>query len=65
MSALNFRHSLKALAFLLSVLLLTSCATTSPLGPQPAKSPNDDYTYRLLTLDNPLAALLISDPDAP
>ena len=65
MSALNFRHSLKALAFLFSVLLLTSCVTTSPLGPQPAKSPNDDYTYRLLTLDNSLQVLLISDPDAP
>ena len=65
MSALNFRHSLKALAFLFSVLLLTSCVTTSSLGPQPSKSPNDDYTYRLLTLDNALEVLLISDPDAP
>jgi insulysin len=65
MSALNSRHGVKALAFLLSALLLASCVTTSPLGPQPAKSPNDNYTYRLLTLDNSLEVLLISDPDAP
>ena len=65
MSALNYRHGVKALAFLLSALLLASCVTTSPLGPQPAKSPNDNYTYRLLTLDNSLEVLLISDPDAP
>ena len=65
MSALNSRHGVKALAFLLSALLLVSCVTTSPLGPQPAKSPNDNYTYRLLTLDNSLEVLLISDPDAP
>lgn len=65
MSALNYRHGVKALAFLLSALLLVSCVTTSPLGPQPAKSPNDNYTYRLLTLDNSLEVLLISDPNAP
>ncbi len=65
MSALNSRHGVKALAFLLSALLLVSCVTTSPLGPQPAKSPNDNYTYRLLTLDNSLEVLLISDPNAP
>lgn len=31
----------------------------------PAKSPNDDNAYRLVTLKNGLKALLISDPDAP
>ena len=65
MFALNFRHGVKAMALLLSVLLMTSCVTTSPLGPQPVKSPNDNYSYRLLTLDNSLEVLLISDPEAP
>ena len=65
MFALNFRHGVKAMALLLSVLLMTSCVTISPLGPQPVKSPNDNYSYRLLTLDNSLEVLLISDPEAP
>ncbi|PLW81727.1 peptidase M16 [Kineobactrum sediminis] len=29
------------------------------------QSPNDDYAYRYLTLDNEMQVLLISDPDAP
>ena len=29
----------------------------------PLQSPNDDYAYRLVTLENGLRALLISDPD--
>ena len=64
MSAFTPRHGLKALPFLFSVLLLASCVTTPSPAPQPVKSPNDDYTYRLLTLDNSLQVLLISDPDA-
>lgn len=65
MPVLSSRHGLKALPFLFSAVFLTSCVTTSSLGPQPVKSPNDDYTYRLLTLKNSLEVLLISDPDAP
>ncbi len=65
MSTLNFWQGLKAMTLLLSVWLLASCVTTSSLGPQPTQSPNDDYSYRLLTLDNSLEVLLISDPDAP
>jgi len=30
---------------------------------RPAQSPNDDYAYRLVSLDNGLQALLVSDPD--
>ncbi|MFN2329873.1 MAG: insulinase family protein [Chromatocurvus sp.] len=29
----------------------------------PVQSPNDDYAYRLVTLENGLQALLVSDPD--
>ena len=32
---------------------------------QPIQSPNDDLEYRLLTLENELQVLLISDPDTP
>ncbi|MEZ5501533.1 MAG: insulinase family protein [Halioglobus sp.] len=65
MSVLYPRQGLKALLCLFGVLLLASCATTRPLGVQPVKSPNDDYQYRLLTLDNQMEVLLISDPNTP
>ena len=65
MSVLNPRQGLKALLYLFGALLLASCATTSAPGEQPVKSPNDDYQYRLLTLDNKMEVLLISDPDTP
>ena len=65
MSALHPRQGLKALLYLFGVMLLVSCVTTSPLGEQPVKSPNDKYQYRLLTLDNQMEVLLISDPDTP
>ncbi len=32
---------------------------------QPVQSPNDDYSYRLLQLNNGMHVLLISDPDTP
>ncbi len=53
-----------ALLVLLLSLLLAACAA-SPVREhvQPAQSPADDYAYRLVTLDNGLRALLISDPD--
>ena len=65
MSELNPRQGLKALLCLFGAMLLASCATTSLLGVQPVKSPNDDYQYRLLILDNKMEVLLISDPDTP
>jgi insulysin len=65
MSVLNPRQGLKPLLYLFVALLLTSCATLSPTAEQPVKSPNDDYQYRLLTLDNKMEVLLISDPNTP
>lgn len=55
----------KALLSLFGVMLLASCVTTTPQIEQPIKSPNDKYQYRLLTLDNQMQVLLISDPDTP
>ena len=46
-------------------LLLSSCASLPPSGVEPVKSANDDRQYRLLTLDNELQVLLISDPQTP
>lgn len=65
MSVWNPRHGLAPLLSLLFALLLASCASTLPPAGQPVKSPNDDYQYRLLTLDNQMEVLLISDPDTP
>src|SRR6056297_3070854 len=55
---------LPALLVLLLSALLAACAA-SPVREytEPAKSEADDYAYRLLTLENGLQALLISDPD--
>ena len=45
-----------AMCSCLSMSLLSLCPVPvihgSPTGQQPVKSPNDDYQYRLLTLDN-------------
>ncbi len=68
MSALYLRQGRKPLLCVLVVLVTTvivSCASVPQPSGQPVKSPNDDYQYRLLTLDNELEVLLISDPDTP
>ena len=65
MSALYLRQGLKPLLCLFVATLLASCATTPQSPGQPVKSLNDDYQYRLLTLDNDLEVLLISDPGTP
>jgi insulysin len=65
MSVLNPRQGWQSLLYLLGAVLLAACATISGSDPQPVKSPNDDYQYRLLTLDNKMEVLLISDPEAP
>ena len=65
MSALYPRQGLKALLCLSLLCLLSACATTPGSGEQPVQSPNDDYQYRLLTLNNGMQVLLISDPEAP
>ncbi|TCO74919.1 insulinase family protein [Chromatocurvus halotolerans] len=51
-------------------LAVTAVAAASSLAADPVESvtspvqsPNDDYAYRLVTLDNGLQALLVSDPD--
>ena len=56
------RQRLHFLPGLLIALLLAACTTLPGTGPQPVKSPNDDYQYRLLTLPNDMEVLLISDP---
>lgn len=65
MTRLNPLQGLKALLCLSLLVLVSACATVSGVGPQPVQSPNDDYQYRLLNLDNGLQVLLISDPEAP
>ena len=58
-------QGIRTLLCLFVAFTLVSCAITPSSGIQPLKSPNDDYQYRLLTLDNDLEVLLISNPDAP
>ena len=58
-------QGLKSLLILFATVLLAACATVNDPGPQPVQSPNDDYGYRYLLLDNQMPVLLISDPDAP
>lgn len=65
MRVLNPRQGLQSLLYLFGAVLLAACATLSGSDPQPVKSPNDNYQYRLLTLENQMEVLLISDPDTP
>lgn len=65
MSVLSPAQGVKSLLCLLVFTLLAACATTTPSGLQPTKSANDDYQYRLVTLDNAMEVLLISDPETP
>jgi len=52
----------------LALLSLAGCAmreeAAAPAPTTPLKSPNDDWAYRYLTLDNGLKLLLASDPNA-
>ncbi|MEQ9464338.1 MAG: insulinase family protein [Haliea sp.] len=67
MQATLFGRWLRPLAGSFVLLFLVACATAilPGAGTQPVQSPNDDYAYRYLTLDNELQVLLISDPGAP
>lgn len=65
MQARFFGQWMWPLAGGLVLLFLVACATQPGAGIQPVQSPNDDYAYRYLTLDNELQVLLISDPAAP
>lgn len=62
MSLLYLGKGVKALLPALAVLVLCACSTLPGSGITPVKSPNDDNQYRLVTLDNDLQVLLISDP---
>jgi secreted Zn-dependent insulinase-like peptidase len=59
------RQGLRLLAGLAVSLVLIACSSAPESGVQPVQSPNDDRQYRLLTLDNQMQVLLISDPDSP
>ncbi|MDO8862565.1 insulinase family protein [Haliea sp. E1-2-M8] len=65
MQATFFGQWMRPLVGSFVLLFLVACATLPGAGIQPVQSPNDDYAYRYLTLDNELQVLLISDPEAP
>jgi insulysin len=65
MPALSLRQGLKPLLCVLVTLVFVACASVPNTGVQPVKSANDDYQYRLLTLDNEMQVLLISAPGSP
>ena len=62
---MRFPPAARAIApVLLSLFAVAAAnATTVEERVEPVKSPADDYAYRLLTLENGLRALLISDPE--
>lgn len=55
----------KSLMSVLLCFMLSTCASLPGGETTPVKSLNDTYQYRMLTLENALPVLLISDPDAP
>ena len=57
------RRKLQLLSGPLLLALLSSCAHFPNAGLAPVQSPNDEREYRLLTLENQMQVLLISDPD--
>ena len=60
----NFSLGARVFACFALSACLVACAGLQSRSMAPAKSPNDDYSYRLLTLPNQMPVLLISDPDA-
>jgi len=66
MSVLPLRRASWLISGLLLSVFLVACNTTAPESViSPDQSPNDDRAYRLLTLENQMQVLLISDPDTP
>ena len=69
MRIMRIRNAVGALGrvgLVLSLAWLAACAARAPEEDfAPVQSPNDRFAYRLLTLDNGLKALLISNPDTP
>jgi len=59
------RQGLMSLLCLALVFSVAACSTVPDSAVQPIQSPNDDREYRLLTLDNQMQVLLISDPGTP
>ncbi len=65
MPASKFGWGPKALLSTVIAVFLLACAGQPEPGVAPAQSPNDDYEYRFLTLENELQVLLISAPKSP
>ena len=65
MSANLIRQKWQLLAGTLLSLFIVACAVPPEEGVSPVQSPNDERQYRLLTLENEMQVLLISDPDSP
>lgn len=65
MFEINNSLTSRVLILALASCVLAACASFTGGAGQPVKSQNDDYEYRLLTLQNQMQVLLISDPDAP
>lgn len=68
MSVLPSRQWFISLHCIFLTVFLTACAT-GPEAPvsvmEPIQSPSDDRDYRLITLQNQMQVLLISDPETP
>ena len=65
MPALYLGRGPRALLTLCIAVFMVACAAQPDQGIAPVQSPNDDYQYRYLTLDNDLQVLLVSAPDTP
>ena len=65
MPALYFGRGPLALLTLSIAIFLVACTNQPDPGISPVQSPNDNYQYRYLTLENDLQVLLISAPDTP
>ncbi|PLW70444.1 insulinase family protein [Pseudohalioglobus lutimaris] len=65
MSVLRSRQTPWLLCGLFLTAILAACASAPESVVQPVQSPNDDKAYRLLTLDNEMQVLLVSDPETP
>ncbi|MEM7691790.1 MAG: insulinase family protein, partial [Pseudomonadota bacterium] len=56
----------RSLTLLAVLWTLAACTSTEPEAHlEPIKSPNDEFAYRYIVLDNGLRALLISNPQTP
>ena len=65
MFAISTRQKLQFLSGILLSVFLYACSSSPEPGIKPVQSPNDEREYRLLTLENQMEVLLISDPDTP